>query len=117
MAGHGAAAAISLVAGALTAAASAAFAGDLDVAVGKAVFDRLWAQAPSSTRSADGLGPLFAARSCASCHAKSGGRTTFRLGRDDPAETPGLVIRLGDADGKPDPVYGAELQPDRKSVV
>lgn len=111
MAGQGAAVAVSLVAGAFTAAVSAALAGDLDVAVGKAVFDRLWVQAPSSTRSADGLGPLFAARSCASCHAKSGGRSTFRLGRDDPAETPGLVIRLGDADGKPDQVYGAELQP------
>ncbi|MDR4308717.1 c-type cytochrome [Chelatococcus sambhunathii] len=93
----------------LTAPASAR---DLDSAIGKAVFDRLWVQAPASTKSADGLGPLFAARSCASCHAGSGGRTTFRLGRDDPAEHPGLVIRLGAADGRPDPTYGAQLQPE-----
>lgn len=91
--------------------ASPAAARDLDVAIGKAVFDRLWVQAPASTKSADGLGPLYAARSCASCHAGSGGRTTFRLGRDDPAEHPGLVIRFGDSSGKPDPVYGAQLQP------
>ncbi|WP_020177911.1 di-heme oxidoredictase family protein [Methylopila sp. M107] len=92
--------------------ASPASARDLDVAIGKAVFDRLWVQAPASTKSADGLGPLFAARACASCHASSGGRTTFRLSRDDPATHPGLVIRLGDAAGRPDPTYGAQLQPE-----
>lgn len=99
--------AASLAAGLVTAAA----AGSLDVAIGKATFDRLWAQAPASTKSADGLGPLFAARACASCHGPDGGRTTFRLGRDDPAEHPGLVIRLADAAGRPDPTYGAQLQP------
>ncbi|MFD1702051.1 di-heme oxidoredictase family protein [Methylopila henanensis] len=83
----------------------------LDVAVGKAVFERLWVQAPASTTNADGLGPLFAARSCASCHSVGAGRARFRLGRDDPAAHPGLVIRFGTADGAPDPVYGAELQP------
>lgn len=90
--------------------AALAVSGALDVAIGKAVFDRLWVQAPASTSQADGLGPLFAARSCASCHA-GGGRTDFRLGRDDPAVHPGLVVRLLDADGAPDPVYGAQLQP------
>ncbi|HEY0292278.1 MAG TPA: di-heme oxidoredictase family protein [Hansschlegelia sp.] len=104
-------AACSLLAGALTATAGAAATGGLDIAIGKAVFDRMWVQAPASTKHADGLGPLFAARSCASCHAGSGGRTTFRLGRDDPASHPGLVVRFGDAVGAPDPVYGAELQP------
>lgn len=93
--------------------ATAAVASDgLDLAIGKAVFDRMWVQAPSSTKHADGLGPLFAARSCASCHAGSGGRTTFRLGRDDPATHPGIVLRLGDGVGSPDPTYGAELQPE-----
>lgn len=91
--------------------ATAAAAGSLDVAIGKAVFDRLWVQAPASTKSADGLGPLFAARSCSGCHSRDAGRTTFRLGRDDPADHPGLVIRLADAAGNPDPVYGAQLQP------
>ena len=88
-----------------------AAAADLDVAIGKATFDRLWVPAPASTTSADGLGPLFAARSCAGCHAQ-GGRASFRLGRDDPATHPGLVIRLGDAHGAADRVYGAELQPE-----
>ena len=100
-----------ILATSLIAAAVPARADPLDVAVGKAVFDRLWVQAPASTKGADGLGPLFAARSCASCH-KAAGRTTFRLGRDDPAVHPGLVIRLGDAQGRPDPVYGGQLQPE-----
>ncbi|MGA0532015.1 di-heme oxidoredictase family protein [Hansschlegelia sp. KR7-227] len=104
-------AALSLAAGALGAGVAAAATGGLDVAIGNAVFDRMWAQAPASTRNADGLGPLFSARSCASCHAAGGGRTTFRLGRDDPAAHPGLVIRLGDAKGRPDATYGAQLQP------
>lgn len=84
---------------------------DLDGAIGKAVFDRLWVAAPASTESADGLGPLYAARSCSGCHAQ-GGRTSFRLGRDDPATSPGLVIRLGNAAGAPDATYGAQLQPE-----
>ncbi|RXF74981.1 di-heme oxidoredictase family protein [Hansschlegelia zhihuaiae] len=104
------AAVLSLVTGVATA-ASIAVARDLDVAVGKAVFDRLWVQAPSSTKSADGLGPLFAARSCSACHGADGKRARFLLGRDDPAATPGLVLRLADAKGRPDPVYGAQLQP------
>nr|WP_281375370.1 di-heme oxidoredictase family protein [Hansschlegelia beijingensis] len=95
----------------MTATAGLAATDGLDVAIGKAVFDRMWVRAPSSTRHADGLGPLFAARSCASCHA-GGGRTTFRLGRDDPAAHPGLVVRLGDASGAGDALYGQELQPE-----
>ncbi|HRJ61975.1 MAG TPA: hypothetical protein PKZ99_12435, partial [Azospirillaceae bacterium] len=35
----------------------------LDFAMGKALFDRPWAQAPTATRADDGLGPLFVARS------------------------------------------------------
>lgn len=94
--------------------ATAAFAArdGLDVAIGKAIFGRMWVPAPASTRHADGLGPLFAARSCASCHSAEAGRTRFRLGRDDPGQNPGLVVRLGSAVGAPDPVYGAELQPE-----
>ena len=40
----------------------------LDIAIGKALFKRPWVPAPASTRGDDGLGPLFDARSCATCH-------------------------------------------------
>jgi len=44
----------------------------LDFRVGDGIFRKLWVSAPSSTRSSDGLGPLYNARSCQSCHLKDG---------------------------------------------
>jgi CxxC motif-containing protein (DUF1111 family) len=59
----------------------------LDFAAGKALFERNWVPAPASTRSADGLGPHYATRSCAACH-EAGGRgrapAAFSLHLDDP---------------------------------
>jgi len=49
----------------------------LDFEIGRALFDRQWAAAPSSTQAADGLGPLFNARGCVSCH--TGGGRGYRL--------------------------------------
>src|SRR5258705_7548394 len=40
----------------------------LDLALGRALFQFTWVSAPASTKSADGLGPLYNARSCAACH-------------------------------------------------
>jgi CxxC motif-containing protein (DUF1111 family) len=44
----------------------------LDIATGKALFERLWVPAPASTTGTDGLGPLFNARSCSECHPNAG---------------------------------------------
>jgi CxxC motif-containing protein (DUF1111 family) len=44
----------------------------LDFRVGDGIFRKLWVSAPSSTVSSDGLGPLFNARACQSCHLKDG---------------------------------------------
>jgi len=41
-------------------------------AIGNAIFRRVWVSAPASTKSTDGLGPLFNARSCQRCHIKDG---------------------------------------------
>lgn len=89
--------------------------------LGFSLFKKMWAQAPSSTQASDGLGPLFNARSCQSCHLRDGrGRPPeagsdsqsflFRLARD-PAnkaerETLAEHVRLN----FPDPVYGQQLQ-------
>jgi CxxC motif-containing protein (DUF1111 family) len=43
-----------------------------DFKLGNAIFRKLWVSAPSSTRSSDGLGPLYNARSCQHCHLKDG---------------------------------------------
>src|SRR5687768_15871601 len=39
---------------------------------GNAFFNQQWAEPPSSNTSRDGLGPLFNARSCSTCHFKDG---------------------------------------------
>lgn len=82
--------------------------------VGNALFNRNWVTAPASTEGSDGLGPVFNARSCSSCH--------FHDGRGRPpvdAEEPmvSLLIRLSvpgsDSDGGPlaEPTYGGQLGP------
>ncbi len=97
---------------------------ELDFKVGNGFFRKLWVTAPSSTRSSDGLGPLYNARSCQSCHLKDG-RAHPPTGPDDPAV--GMFLRLsvpgqpGDLPPAlaavpgylatlPEPVYGGQLQ-------
>ena len=81
---------------------------------GNGFFNQPWVEAPASTESRDGLGPLFNARSCAACH--------FKDGRGAPPLTPeesfvALLLRLSvpgtDEHGGPlpDPSYGGQLQP------
>jgi CxxC motif-containing protein (DUF1111 family) len=77
----------------------------LDVAIGKRLFERNWVSAPSSTKSDDGLGPLYDAPSCAACHAQASSAEV-----DETSTPPGMVIRLGNAKGTGDPVYGYQLQ-------
>ena len=45
---------------------------ELDFRVGNGIFRKVWVSAPSSTKTSDGLGPLFNARSCQRCHLKDG---------------------------------------------
>jgi CxxC motif-containing protein (DUF1111 family) len=83
----------------------------LDAAAGKALFDRNWIPAPASTNASDGLGPLFVARSCATCHARAGGARIIEQ-EDGGTDIAGAVVRFGHADGSTDPYYGLELQTD-----
>ncbi|WP_423842074.1 di-heme oxidoreductase family protein [Acanthopleuribacter pedis] len=43
-----------------------------DFLVGNSFFEQNWVIAPASTQGRDGLGPLFNARSCSSCHLHDG---------------------------------------------
>ena len=99
------------VAGFVTAAAAllsgtvaAADADELDFGIGQAVFERLWVAAPTATQAADGLGPLYNARSCAACHPQNG-RGHPPAGRDPQDLGVGFALRLND-----DPVYGRQIQ-------
>jgi CxxC motif-containing protein (DUF1111 family) len=90
---------------AIQASPAAAEAG-LDLALGRSLFAFSWVSAPASTKSADGLGPLYNARSCAACHT-----VARRAPRDDSgaAIASALIVKFaGPAGG--DPVYGAQLQ-------
>lgn len=89
--------------------------------LGNALFRKLWVSSPSSTQASDGLGPLFNARACQSCHIKDGrghppegdrdATSMFlRLAKapDDAVEQKALEAYLTQT--LPDPVYGGQLQ-------
>lgn len=52
--------------------ANASFERQLQFTLGNGFFTKIWVSSPSSTLVSDGLGPLFNARSCQSCHIKDG---------------------------------------------
>ena len=102
--------------------ANITFEGRAEFAIGNALFRRLWVTAPSSTRSADGLGPLYNARACQRCHLKDGRGHPPENAQDS---TVSMLIRLSVpprteaerarlASGReavvPEPTYGTQLQ-------
>ncbi len=113
-----------------TAALTQAYAGMDDSAIdqfalGKSLFHIPWVAAPASTSARDGLGPLYNANSCASCHAAlGGGEAVVGAGPVDRS----IVIRLQRQSRKldgtdqqlrfnPDPVYGAQLSINANSGI
>lgn len=76
---------------------------------GNAFFKRNWVTAPSSTKDLDGLGALFNAKSCSSCHFLDGkGEPGFEKGQSS-----ALLFRLSvpaeDDKTKPEPNYGNQF--------
>jgi CxxC motif-containing protein (DUF1111 family) len=80
-------------------------------AVGNNFFNDNWVTAPASTEGRDGLGPLFNAQSCSSCHFRDG-RAQPPLDDADPER--GLLLRISvlDDGGDPQPhrTMGGQLQ-------
>ena len=90
--------------------------------LGNALFRKIWVSSPSSTQASDGLGPLFNARGCQSCHIKDGrGHPPF----EGQSENVSMFLRLSVPPGENDtplaldgvvagevgdPVYGTQLQ-------
>jgi len=77
----------------------------LDASMGRELFERNWVSAPSSTKSNDGLGPLYNATSCGACHIRNP-NAKF----DEETVAPGTVVRIGNAKGTTDTIYGRQLQ-------
>jgi CxxC motif-containing protein (DUF1111 family) len=97
---------------------------ELDFKIGNGFFKRIWVSAPSSTRAADGLGPIYNAKSCQRCHLKDGrGHPPAGNYPDDTAVSMFLRLSIPPqtaeqrrliADGRqnviPEPTYGGQLQ-------
>ena len=85
----------------------------LDFEIGRALFEQHWSAAPASTKAADGLGPLFNARACVSCHTGGGRGAAYDA---DGNVLPALLFKLGTANPKSsaagDPIYGQQIQPE-----
>lgn len=104
--------------------ANMSFERELTFKIGNALFRRPWVSAPASTKSADGLGPLYNSRSCQRCHLKDGrGHPPRANWPADDAES--MLMRLSIppmtdrhkralATGRfsvvPEPIYGGQLQ-------
>lgn len=74
--------------------------------VGNSFNRNAWVTAPASTTGRDGLGPLFNANACASCHILDGRGKPPAPGEDPTA----LIFRLSMPGGLEIPNYGKQLQ-------
>ena len=80
---------------------------------GNSLFNQSWVTAPASTTARDGLGPLFNARACATCHIGDG---RGRAPEFDGELNHGLLLRLTTPGNQPngssnvDSNYGGQLQ-------
>lgn len=102
--------------------ANMAFVRKLDFNVGNGFFKRIWVSAPASTHAADGLGPLYNARSCQRCHIKGGrGHPPSGPEGNGVSMVPHLSIPPQNEEQKrllgehrlnviPEPTYGKQLQ-------
>jgi CxxC motif-containing protein (DUF1111 family) len=87
--------------------------------LGRSLFEKFWVASPSSTTASDGLGPLYNARSCHSCHLNNAkGHAPAHL--QSAVSVPSFFVRLkrwprpDGFDPKKavtgDPIYGTQLQ-------
>ncbi|MDK3019487.1 di-heme oxidoreductase family protein [Pseudodonghicola flavimaris] len=102
--------------------ANMAFESLLDFRLGHGMFEKLWVSSPSSTLASDGLGPLYNARACLSCHPRDGRghppaageaalSLVLHLARPvGVAGDPALAAVPGFQPTAPDPTYGRQLQ-------
>ncbi len=80
--------------------------------VGNSFFNQIWVVAPASTTARDGLGPVFNANNCNSCHFKDGRGRPFENSLES---SKGILFRLSIAGVNihggpiPEPNYGEQL--------
>jgi CxxC motif-containing protein (DUF1111 family) len=74
---------------------------------GRELFIATWSAAPGDRDLLDGFGPLAITASCANCHESSARAASLK---SDGSTGNGILFRLRDKDGNPDPLMGAQLQ-------
>jgi len=72
--------------------------------LGKSFFRIPWVAAPASTTARDGLGPLFNANTCKSCHNLHNGRGTGGSHRSAV-----VLVNIGSNGFVPEPTYGSQI--------
>ena len=93
----------------------------MDFAAGRSLFKKLWIAAPTATKSSDGLGPLYNARSCFQCHINAGrGRIPLpnqravslfmRLSIPAQNASDRLALKTHQQTVIPEPHYGTQFQ-------
>ncbi|WP_306257795.1 di-heme oxidoredictase family protein [Pararhizobium sp. IMCC21322] len=101
--------------------ATISFEDEQNFKLGNALFRKLWVSSPATTQASDGLGPLFNARACQSCHLKDGrghppegdtDATSMFLRLARPAEVTDEERNSGAffVGSLQDPTYGGQLQ-------
>lgn len=85
-----------------------------DFNVGNSFFNKVWVSSTAATTARDGLGPIYNAVSCSSCHFKDG-RGRGLPENEGPVDI-SLLFRLrvkvvGSNEVIPHPVYGGQFQP------
>lgn len=74
---------------------------------GRELFVAQWEAAPSGRPLLDGLGPLFVTDACSKCHLTDSRAASLKK---DGTTDVGILFRLADKKGNPDPHYGSQLQ-------
>lgn len=92
------------------ASANMSFERQADFQVGNALFQKLWVSSPSSTKSSDGLGPLFNARACQHCHIKDGRGHPPESSEDTAVSMLMRISKVVRGKHQNDAVYGGQLQ-------
>lgn len=78
------------------------------VSQGRELFITNWQPTGQGRALFDGVGPLYNAVSCTSCHAQFGRVVPYH---DDGTTTDGVLFRIGDNMGEQHPIWGGQLQP------
>lgn len=78
-----------------------------NVSPGRELFITQWTPAGTGRPLFDGVGPLFNANACSTCHSSEGRKPIFAA---DGQMSDAILFRLGDANGRAHAFYGEQMQ-------